>query len=175
METIQSMTQTAAEEKEVAAEDFAAMQARVVGTNVHEQTLLATDYLNHFNEVVMLFEMIADMPELLDEAKAWAPKSYQDHFRGSSFSDAQLAVEAYEFVPERYKKPFEKTIGQLNTLILTSIERIEGDLERGDMNLLRENAAALSQVIQRLQDVAGGIIHGKEQTMDQDEIDAILG
>lgn len=154
---------------------LAAMQARVIGTNVNEQTLLATDYLNHFNEVVMLFEMIADMPEMLDEAKAWAPKSYQDHFRGSTFSDAALAVEAYDYVPERFKKPFEKTIGQLNALITTSIERIERDLEAGNMDLMRENASALSQVIQRLQDVAGGIIHGSDQTMDQDEVDAMLG
>jgi len=152
-----------------------AMRARIQGTNIHEQTLLATDYMNHFNEVVMLFEMIADMPDMLEEAKAWEPKSYQDHFRDSTFSDAALAVEAYEFVPRRYKEPFEKTIGQLNALIPTTISRIESDLERGNMDLVRENAAALSQVIQRLQDVAGGIIHGKEQTMDQSEIDAILG
>ncbi len=59
----------------------------VSGSNINEQTLLATDYLNHFNEVVMLIEMIADMPECLEDAKAWAPKSYQDHFRDSNFSD----------------------------------------------------------------------------------------
>ena len=154
---------------------LADMRARVVGTNVNEQTLLATDYLNHFNEVVMLFEMIPDMPELLDEAKAWEPKSYQDHFRGSAFSDAALAVEAYDYVPARYKEPFEKTISQLNALITTSLSRIESDLAGGDMELVRENASALSQVIQRLQDVAGGIIHGSERTVDQGEIDAIIG
>ena len=58
----------------------------VSGTNINEQTLLATDYLNHFNEVVMLIEMIADMPECLEDAQAWAPKSYQDHFRDSNVS-----------------------------------------------------------------------------------------
>ena len=154
---------------------LAAMRERVRGTNVHEQTLLATDYLNHFNEVVMLFEMIPDMPELLEEAKMWEPKSYQDHFRGSTFSDAALAVEAYDCVPSRYKEPFEKTVSQLNALIQTSISRIETDLASGDAELTRANASALSQVIQRLQDVAGGIIHGAENTVDQSEIDAIIG
>ena len=47
---------------------------RCMGTNVNEQTLLATDYLNHFNELVMTLEMLGDMPELLEEAKMWAPK-----------------------------------------------------------------------------------------------------
>ncbi len=32
------------------AESFLAMQERVKGTNINEQTLLATDYLNRFNE-----------------------------------------------------------------------------------------------------------------------------
>jgi len=87
------------------------------GTNLNPQTLLATDYLNHFNEVVMLFEMIPEMPELLDEAKAWAPKSYQDHFRDAGFSDSDLAVEAYDHVPDKYRRPFERTVDQLNRLI----------------------------------------------------------
>ena len=33
---------------------FLAMQAKVKGSNIDETTLLATDYLNHFNEIVML-------------------------------------------------------------------------------------------------------------------------
>ena len=60
--------------------EFKRYQERVRGTNISEQTLLATDYLNHFNEIVMLLEMLADIPECFEDAKAWAPKSYPDHF-----------------------------------------------------------------------------------------------
>lgn len=152
-----------------------AMRERVRGANINVQTLLATDYLNHFNELVMLLEIIPEMPELLDEAKAWRPVSYQDHFRRSSFSDAALAVEAYDFVPQEHRRPFEKTVEQLNSLIQTTVERLEVDLASGNMELTRINATALSQVIQRLQDVASGIIHGSGKTMDQVEIDILLG
>ena len=62
-----------------------AMQERVRGTNINEQTLLATDFLNHFNEIVMTLEMIPDMPEFLDVAQEWRPKTYQEHFRDSAF------------------------------------------------------------------------------------------
>lgn len=31
--------------------------------NINPRTGLATDYLNHFNEAVMLLEMVPDMPE----------------------------------------------------------------------------------------------------------------
>lgn len=95
----------------------------VGGTNINEQTLLATDYLNHFNEVVMLIEMIADMPECLEDAKAWAPKTYQDHFRDSNFSDRELAVQAYEHVPERYRVPFEQVVAGLNRVVATGLQK----------------------------------------------------
>ena len=78
-------------------------------------------------------------------------------------------------MPRRYREPFDKTVEQINGLILTSIERLGQDIGRGDPDLLRANAKTLSRVIQRLMDVAGGIIHGSEKTMAQDDIDAMLG
>ncbi len=154
--------------------DFAAFQKKVEGTNINGQTLLATDYLNHFNEVVMLLEMISDMPELLDEAKAWAPKSYQDHFRACAFSDAELAVEAYDHVPERYRRPFEQTIDQLNRLIVAGVGRLDAAVKDGNPEALREMATATARIIQKVQGVASGIIHGRETPMDQSEIDWLL-
>lgn len=154
---------------------YRALRARVAGTNINPETLLATDYLNHFNEVVMLLELMADMPELLEEAKAWRPKSYPDHFRDSTVVERELAIESYLAVPARFKEPFERTIDQINRLIATTIERFEHDLAAGDTALARENRAALSQVIQRLMDVASGIIHGGDATMDQTDVDTVIG
>jgi len=154
---------------------LAAVCKRAKGSNVGEQTLLATDYLNHFNEIVMTIEMIPDMPELLEEAKAWAPKSYPDHFRDSTIADRDLAIEAYAYVPAQYKEPFETTIAQINSLIAISIKRLERDMEKDNPGLVRENAVALSRVIQRLMDTAGAIIHGSVKTLDQSEIDNLLG
>jgi len=96
--------------------DLLAMQQKVKGSNINESTLLATDYLNHFNEIVMLLEMIPDMPDMLDEVKAWQPKSYKDHFKDSTIADKDLAIEAYDFVPGIYREPFEQTIQQIETL-----------------------------------------------------------
>ncbi len=44
----------------------------------------ATDYLNHFNEIVMTLEMIPDMSELLEEAQTWLPKGYREHLGDST-------------------------------------------------------------------------------------------
>lgn len=156
-------------------EDYPALRERATGTNVNEQTLLATDYLNHFNEVVMTLEMLADMPELMEEAKAWNPKDYKDHFRDSTIADKELAIEAYDHAPPKFKVPFEQNIDKINHLITTSVERLETDIQNGDMDLVRVNAQALSQVIQRLMDMCSANIHGSETTMDQADIDILIG
>lgn len=156
--------------------EFIAFRPRVKGTNIDEQTLLATDYLNHFNEIVMLFDMIPDMPELLEDCKAWQPRSYEDHFRQSTFSDRDLAVEAYGKVPSRFRIPFEETIRQINSLILSSIDRLDADIAAGlDAETLRHTCSSVSRAAQVLMDHASAIIHGSHHIMDQDEIDRMIG
>ncbi|MBT7957515.1 MAG: hypothetical protein HN731_20110 [Rhodospirillaceae bacterium] len=154
--------------------EYLSFKAQVQGTNIIEQTLLATDYLNHFNEIVMLLEMVPDMPEIIADAKAWQPKSYQDHFRDSTFTDKDLAVEAYNYVPTRYKKPFEQTIDQIDRLIEAAVRRLGEISALGDAEHLKVTTSDYSRNIQRLMDFASGIIHGSENTMDQNEIDHLL-
>ena len=109
-------------------ERFRAFADRVAGTNISAQTLLATDYLNHFNEIVMLIDMIPDMPDMIEECKLWQPRSYVEHFAQSGFKDRQLAIDAYDGVPGKYRRPFEETLNQLNTLILSGVTRLEEEI-----------------------------------------------
>jgi division protein CdvB (Snf7/Vps24/ESCRT-III family) len=154
---------------------FCQWQDKVKDANISGQTLLATDYLNHFNEIVMLIDMVPDMPELLDECKEWAPKSYQDHFRDSTFSDRDLAIEAYDHVPQEFRTPFEDTIEQMNHLVEQCLHRLDEALELNDPELVKIRAHASSRGLQRLMDVANAIIHGSSRAMDQGEIDQIIG
>ena len=155
-------------------DDFESFREKVRGTNINENTLLATDYLNHFNEIVMTLEMVPMMPEILEEAKEWKPKSYQQHFADSTFSDKDLAVEAYDHVPDQFRRPFETTIEQMDQLVAHTIEKLESQLVDAPPEQIQETASSNSKMIQRLIDVASGIIHGSEVTMDQGDIDSFL-
>ncbi len=146
----------------------------VRGKNIHEETLLATDYLNHFNEVIMLIGMIPDMPECLEDAKAWAPKSYEDHFRDSVFADKDLAILAYENSPARFRVPFDSTIAQMDNMVAASVSRIDTALGEGNPDNVADIVLNVSRNLQRLVDAASAIIHGAAQTMDQTEIDTML-
>jgi hypothetical protein len=52
-----------------------ARAAQLQAANINPRTGLATDYLNHFNEAIMLLEMIPDMPECVEEFLGWQPRS----------------------------------------------------------------------------------------------------
>ena len=74
--------------------------------NVDPKTGLATDYLNLFNEAIMLFEMAMDMPDVAEELVACQPRSYIDHFTASGFHGAEIVVWAYEHASPKIRGPF---------------------------------------------------------------------
>ena len=154
--------------------EYLDLKGRAADSNLDSETLLATDYLNHFNEIVMLLEMVPDMPEIMEEVKAWQPKGYVDHFRDSTIADRELAMEAYAHVPPVYREPFDQTVEQLNNTIGSCVARLDEYIAEGNDGLLREQASVMSRMIQRLLDTASGIIHGATKTMDQAEIDTII-
>ncbi len=154
---------------------FLQWRERVRGTNISEKTLLATDYLNHFNEIVMLIEMVPDMTMMLEECYLWEPKSYQQHFLESGFSDKELAVAAYEHVPGKFRRPFEETILQMQLVVGATIQRMAAAIEADNMEQLRIDCQVSVAMIHKIIQVANGIIHGTAGMMDQDDIDVYLG
>ncbi len=147
----------------------------VADKNINQETLLATDYLNHFNEVIMLLDMVPSMPECLEDAKAWQPKSYEQHFEDSSFAGKKLAIFAYENSPEQFRLPFDTTIVHMNALVASGIKGIDRALETEDAGFLGETVAAVTRDLQKFIDVASSIIHGTQRSMDQSDIDKIMG
>ncbi|NVK19204.1 MAG: hypothetical protein HWE30_10955 [Methylocystaceae bacterium] len=165
--------------------EFEAFQEKARGTNINEDTLLATDYLNHFNEVVMMIDMLPDMPDCLDMVKEWQPKPYKDHFRDSTIADKDLAVAAYDHVKPLYKLAFEDTIAQVDAAIFQAVADAEEAIATGDMDYLRFKISESAQGIHRLTERLSAIVHGtadlsglkepkEEVVMDQNDIDALF-
>ena len=79
-----------------APEDRANAAVRLADANINPLTGLATDYLNHFNEAIMLLEMLSSCPECRDDFLVWRPMSYREHFESSLFKGRVLAIAAYD-------------------------------------------------------------------------------
>src|SRR3954465_2730594 len=85
-----------------------ARAAALRAPNINPRTGLATDYLNHFNEAIMLLEMIPDMPECAEDFLTWTPLSYAEHFWASNFRARDLAIEAYELADPKIRAEFDQ-------------------------------------------------------------------
>lgn len=146
----------------------------VRGKNINQNTLLATDYLNHFNEIIMLLEMLPQMPECYADAAAWRPKTYAEHFRDSCFCDAELAILAYENAPTNYRQAFDATIRQMDRLVLEAMPSIGALVAASEPGPLQVAIDEVTRKLASFVDVASSIINGATDTLDQAQIDQVM-
>jgi hypothetical protein len=134
-----------------------ARAAQLRASNINPRTGLATDYLNHFNEAVMLLEMIPDIPECAEDFLAWRPLSYREHFMASKFKARELAIEAYDTADAMVRAEFEN-ITTAMTSILTAVASAMREA-REDRTRARLAGQAIGWV-KPLVALAGGVING---------------
>lgn len=100
-------------------------------TLVNPVSGLANDYLNLFNELVMMLEQIPQMPELLEDLCAWRPVSYQEYFRKSSLPGRHSALAAYEQLSPNFRKRFESFVAELDVIALASVASVRRQFRDG--------------------------------------------
>jgi hypothetical protein len=148
--------------------------ARAKGTNVNDRTLLATDYLNHVNEIIMLLELVPDAPECLEDCRAWQPMSYVEHFEASSIADRDLAIEAYAFSPPEFRGTFDRLTREMHRVIAGALAGLESATAQGDEERARRVVELAVGALKTMVDQASSTIHGEAQIMDQAEIDGLM-
>jgi len=137
--------------------DEATRAATLKAANINPRTGLATDYLNHFNEAIMLLEMIPDMPECAADFLEWRPLSYAQHFIASNFKARDLAIEAYESADPELRAEFDhmtETMTNILTAVSQAMREVNQDSTRTKLAL-----QAISW-LKELVAATGGIING---------------
>jgi hypothetical protein len=145
--------------------------------NINPSTGLSTDYLNHFTEAIMMLEMIASMPECLDDLRAWRPKTYAEHFAASRFSDRDTVIRAYEAADPAIREALDRVSGTLNIVLSQARDMmvahwnapVAETLAQGAVGRLRPLIARAATVIN------GSEIGAAEGRGPQGAIDAIFG
>src|SRR6201988_464156 len=137
--------------------DEAARAATLKAANINPRTGLATDYLNHFNEAIMLLEMIPDMPECVGDFLEWQPLSYAEHFIASNFKARDLAIEAYETADAEIRAEFDHMTTTM-TNILTAVSQAMREVNQ-DSTRSKLAVQAISW-LKELVAATGGIING---------------
>ena len=150
----------------------AASAAELVAANINPRTGLATDYLNHFNEAIMLLELIPDMPDCYELFLEWEPLSYAEHFIKSNFKARDLAIASYESAQPQVRSEFDTVVSNM-TSILTAVGNGMREAQQDKTRArLAEQAA---DWVKPLVGTAGGIINGRNQESSVDDIMAYKG
>ena len=153
------MTSSATRPAQPASEtaDPSARAALLRAANINPRTGLATDYLNHFNEAVMLLEMIPDMPECAEDFLGWEPLSYAEHFTASNFKARDLAIDSYNSADVRIRTEFDNVTSAI-TSIRAAVSAAMREATKDDTRTrLAEQATGW---VKPLVMQAGGIING---------------
>ena len=150
--------------------------AALKAANINPKTGLATDYLNHFNEGIMLLEMIPAMPECAGDFLSWQPLTYAEHFVASNFRRRDLAISAYNAAPDGIRVPFDEVCDTMTSILLAIRDAVAGSQQDVTKTRLAENAVGwLKPLVAK----AGGMINGAseaeaDEAQPQSDVDMIM-
>ena len=133
-------------------------RARLIEANINPVTGLATDYLNHFNEAIMMLELAMQMPECIDDFCAWQPLSYCEHFAASRFKERDLAIAAYGQSDPALRHRLDELADAMNVILLATAAAMQRAAPDALASLAEEALGRLRPLVAR----AGAVIHGAE-------------
>jgi hypothetical protein len=130
---------------------------RLDNANINPATGLATDYLNHFNEAIMLLEMLEDCPECLDDFLGWRPMSYREHFVASGFTGRDTAIAAYDAADPALRDSLDALAATMTAVLEATHAALSGGMTRHAAAVTAGRAAAwVKPLVAR----AGAVING---------------
>jgi hypothetical protein len=135
-------------------------------------TGLSTDYLNVFNEAVMLFGMLADMPDMIEDLRDWQPLNYEEHFRRSGFQAKALAIAAYQASSPEVRGPFDAMSQEIGIMVQDAVKTAEAMIAAGED--ISEFVMATGFGLQSSIMVLDSMVHGGALGGAQDDIDALF-
>jgi len=144
--------------------------------NISPDTLLATDYLNHYNEVAMLIDFLGD-DDITEEVLSWQPEGYVEHFRHSGFRDKDLAIDAFAAADSGLISRFEKACNALDQKIIS----IQKHVVASELDAAREIGSTLFDHIGEINGLivgtpsAGIETTSQDSGISQDDIDSLFG
>jgi hypothetical protein len=153
--------------------------SRLKAANINPKTGLATDYLNHFNEAIMLLDLLPHTPECIVELIGWEPLSYEEHFQASHFKDKELAIAAYAVAEPIARVRLDELADTMNALLVATCEAFQRRSSLDAANALAaETAARLKPMVARAGAVINGfdIAHSEDMTTGEQQatVDALF-
>ena len=150
-------------------------RARLAAANINPATGLATDYLNHFNEAIMLLELLSNCPDCIDDFLAWQPLNYREHFEASRLKDRELVIAAYDAADPHQRACLDTLAGTMTAVLEATRAAMSADMPPEHAAALAEHATAwLRPLIARAGAVINGATYGKLPDAPQTVVDGLM-
>jgi hypothetical protein len=131
---------------------------------------LANDYLNLFNEVVMLIEQLPSMPELMDDLLKWRPTSYREYFANSPLPGKESALQVYDQLDSAFRAAFDTVVGELDSQATGIVVQIRRHLRtRGESDpqglaaICEKGGLALRDTLEKAVDIVNHGVEGMQR------------
>src|SRR5262245_44620290 len=152
--------------------------AQAAEANISPATGLATDYLNHFNEAIMMLELIPSMPACIDDLMAWKVMTYREHFLATGMKHRDAVLVAYDGADPQARIMLDEIANTMSSILSATRDALRLDLSPTvAAGLAREAAYQLKPLVAR----SGALINGFKVPGDvplagvaQAAVDAIL-
>lgn len=119
---------------------------------------LANDFLNVYNEILMLIELLPTMPELADDIAAWRPASYRAYFLQSPLPGSDRALAVYGRLEPSFRALFEASVEKLAECGVAAADAISRAVAAGAGDCGDQIAQVCAQSAARLR----GRLHATE-------------
>lgn len=150
----------------------------LVEANINPNTGLSTDYLNHFNEMVMMIELYPTSPDVREEILAWAPLKYREHFETSGFRAKSLALIGHELAVDTLKRQLDIIVAEIDTVLLEAQDAVGSEAAPGEsVRTLEEAAESAEMLIARASALINGLSAPNQAEAEdaQAAVDALFG
>lgn len=154
-------------------------QQRRAEAIVNPASGLANDYLNLFNEIVMLIEQLPAMPELIDDILRWRPVSYHAYFAKSILPGRSTALEAYASLNANFRREFEAVVADLDRRAVGAVAMIRKQHKSGNISsaataeLCTRAGEALREVLLKATELVNHGTHVAHES-EQERADRLL-
>jgi hypothetical protein len=152
--------------------------ARLAAANINPATGLATDYLNHFNEAIMMLELVPTMPACIEDLMEWRVMSYREHFLATHQKHRDLVLAAYEMACPQAKRVLDELTDTMDSILTATRDALRLDLSPTVATALAQEAGSqLKPLVARAGAVINGLTVGREGALPsapQAAVDALM-
>lgn len=130
----------------------------LVDNNVNLVSGLATNYLNHYIEILLLLEILPDMPDCFEDIRNWKPMSYPAHVRQSGLPNNEIVLKAYEIVDKNRREQLAMVAQEADRGLEGLIMRAGTAVDKNDPELLHTVASQAKEFLSPLIERMTGLI-----------------